>query len=136
MNISLFLYGLVVLKGYIFSLHLHSLGHSNSLKSMEWNEFHLGDGNTQEVIGKEGNKKAGTLAYYEDFSVEKECLRTLIYSTKLYWAFVRLQKRHWQRPQDGTEAERGKMTTQEGFIEEMRAELHFEGKIGISWSEV
>lgn len=34
------------------------------------------------------------------------------------------------------EAERGTRASQEGFIDEMRAELPFEEKIGISWSEV
>lgn len=62
MNTCLFLYGVAGLKGCIYPL-CHSLGQSNSLESVEWREFHLGDGNTQEVTGKEQKaKRRQTLA--------------------------------------------------------------------------
>lgn len=92
MNISLFLYGVAGLKGYIFLSPCHSLGHSNSLKSVDRNEFHVGDGNSQEVTGKEGKKAMRRQGYHvirRLFSIQKECLSTLIYSTKLYWALIK-----------------------------------------------
>lgn len=61
--------------------------------------------------------------------MKKDYLSTYIYSTKLYWALFRLQTlkktlvmfSRWN-------GNRGKGTSQEGFIDEMRVELYFEGK--------